>query len=435
MTSPRRPRAGTPRAASNDVVSPATEPTQPLEAPARPRPVSMISWVEGDVGASDDLTWDLEAYEAAPDALPEEDGGLLGAVVALGEHASIGEALPALVLLLARRCGCDIAAASFESAFGGGRRLVAAAREEGFDEALSAGLASLEGHELAGAITSALPGAVVGAWDLPVGARNVCTVWLARDAVAPTLDCELARAAGLALRAVMAGEALDVAGAIAESAQRRDRREVIVGRLTRAAAPSLAASHASLAAVQASLAAELAELRATAARHAPARAAAALLQEASGLAHDAWQVVSGVACLGDDASATCDASQVLQSASALAAPYLAPRAAVDVAPAPAPLVRVTPAALAEAAVVLMTRAAQRFVDAPGRVAVAVTAVSTGVEVEVRAVGAREPAGAREQDEAVADGFHRIFAERFGGAVEVVRDASGASRFRLTLPAA
>lgn len=403
-------------------------------AVARPRPLSMISWVE-DASADPSaghLTWDLD------DEAPVDDAAaVMESILAVGERSSVAEALADVAVMLARRCRCEIAALSFESSLPGGERLVAAARDDGFDAALSSGLASVSSGELADALITSLPAASVRAWELPVGARAACTVWLARDASPPSLDPALVRAAGLALRAVFAGEVLSGAGASSVDLVRRDRREAVIGRLTRAAVPSLVATHASLASVQASLAAELAELRMTAPRHASIRTSAALLQEASVLTHGAWQVVSGVACLGDDASLICDPAQVIQSAVALAAPYLAPRASIEIVPARLPLARVTPAALAEAVVVFVTRTAQRFAgrSSPGRVAVSATAGNGSVEVEVRALTAHDAANEREHDEVVAEAFHRLLSERVGGSAEVVRDAGGATRFRLTVPIA
>jgi hypothetical protein len=406
------------------------------EAVTRPRPLSMISWVEGSSDApGTPLTWDLDDEGPLDHAAT-----LLDEVVAVGDRDTIAEALPDVACMLVRRCGGEIAAISFESTLPGGARLVAAARGDGFDAALSSGLATLASAELADAITTALPESVVRAWELPVGARATCIVWLARDGATPELDAGLARAAGLALRGVLATEALAGAGTASPEPVRRDRREAIIGRLARAAVPSLVATHASIASVQASLAAELAELRMTAPRHASIRASAALLQEASVLTHGAWQVVSGVACLGDDASPTCDPAQVIQSAVALAAPYLASRVSIEVVPARLPLARVTPAVLAEAVVVFLTRTAQRFVErgeraSAGRLAVSATAGNGAVEVEVRALTAPDQTGGREHDEVVADTFHRLLSERVGGSAELVREASGATRFRLTVHAA
>lgn len=394
----------------------------------------MISWVEDAAPETPAarLTWDL-----ADEAPIDDAAAVMESVLGVGERASVAEALPDVAVMLALRGRCAIAALSFESSLPGGQRLVAAAREDGFDAALSSGLAAVSSGELADAVTTALPDAVVRAWELPVGARATCFVWLARDGSPPSLDPALVRALGLALRAVFAGEVLAGAGASSVDLVRRDRREAVIGRLTRAAVPSLVATHASLASVQASLAAELAELRMTAPRHASIRASAALLQEASVLTHGAWQVVSGVACLGDDASPTCDPAQVIQSAVALAAPYLAARASVEIVPARLPLARVTPAALAEAVVVFLTRTAQRFADraSPGRVAVSAAAGNGVVEVEVRALTAHDHAAGREHDEVIAEAFHRLLSERVGGSVEVVRDVGGATRFRLTVPVA
>jgi hypothetical protein len=131
---------------------------------------------------------------------------------------------------------------------------------------------------------------------------------------------------------------------------------------------------------------------------------------------------------------------VIQSAVALAAPYLASRVSIEVVPARLPLARVTPAVLAEAVVVFLTRTAQRFVErgeraSAGRLAVSATAGNGAVEVEVRALTAPDQTGGREHDEVVADTFHRLLSERVGGSAELVREASGATRFRLTVHAA
>jgi len=390
----------------------------------------MIAWTAD--GGRDAAVEDSRGCDGGPPAPGSPDDDLLSAALSIAERGTVGEALPALAHLLVARCRGQLGVLGFESPLGGGRKLLAAARVGGFDAALSAALASLDGHEVAHMLAEALPGAVLTAIDLAVGPRALCTFWLAREGAGPPPDATLLRTASMALRAAISREALEALGAMTESVQRRDRRDAIVGRLARAAAPSLVASHASLAAVQSCLAAELAEFRAVAAHRESPHAAAALLREASVFTHDTWQVVSGIACLGDDQSMSCNPSQVIQSVLALAAPYLAGRARIEVLPAHTPLVRVTPAALSEATVVLATRMAQRFVDGPGHITVAVSSTPVGAEVELRTVVTNDPPTAREQDEAMVGVFDGSFSERFGGAVTVVRDAAGGLRFRLVL---
>lgn len=134
---------------------------------------------------------------------------------------------------------------------------------------------------------------------------------------------------------------------------RRDRREAAIGKLLCAAAPAMVAAHASLATAHASLRSELAGFRVVAPLHPSTRVCASLLDDAWD-ASLVWEGVSAVASLADETSTTADAGGVIRAVAALVGPYVKGRAKVVTTAGALPNVRLAPAYLAEALVMLVT---------------------------------------------------------------------------------
>ena len=397
---------------------------------------SMISWVdEREADAPDDLTWsDPEPTRAHRGAVD------LGGFFAAADASSSFDALAFLGDACIRRWGCSAAVWALRSAVPGSERLVRVCLPGGQDDvALAAELSVLSEGDFSGALQATTPGSQITPIEVSVGGEGTCSLWLTWDASFPVvsrIEDDAVAAAGLALRAAMLSERLaGTASTTPVDLVRRDRREVAIGRLVSAASSSLVAAHASLAATHASIEAELAAMRAVAPLHPSARACVALVHEAEAASHSAWQVVSAVACLADDASRRCDPSQVLSSMAALLGPYLSRRATIEAQVTKLHTVRIAPAVLAETLAVLTTRVAQQFPEHPGtRVVLSGVETERGVELEVRGSSPQgTTANHQDHDAVVGEVYSRDFAARCGGYVEVLRDGVGATRFRVVMP--
>jgi hypothetical protein len=403
------------------------------------RPSSMIGWVEhrdAQAEVPDDLTWrDVVAEASAPARDLSAEAFLVAA-----DAATLHDAMRALSDASVATWGCDVVVWCITEPSPDSERVVFVRTRDGFDDLDAAiELAPVPADDLDRAVRHCSGAVDVIANELSTGDRFACTVWLAwrEGANAPhPPEATLLRAAAVSLRTVWLTSRLDATGARPTiDLVRRDRREAAIGKLLCAAAPLMVAAHASLASAHASLRAELVGFRALAPLHASPRACASLLEDAWEASQRVWEGVSAIAALTDEHSKVSDPSAVIRAVAALVAPYVARRATVVTAIEPLPRVGVAPAYLAEALVMFVARVAFQFSEgASGTVRIGATSAARGVEIVVCAEGAVRPGAAHfEQDAVVAEVYGRDFAMRCGAAVDVLRDALGATSFRVVLP--
>ncbi len=407
------------------------------------RPTSMIGWADHrDERAEvpDDLTWSDVAAPSPAAAIDDAIEPFLHAA----DAPSLHEAMRALSDACVSRWRCDAVVWSIADASPDSERVVFVRSADGRDEvAAAAELAPVPTSDLDRAVRHCLSAEDVITADLPTGERLRCAVWLAwrRGGDSPhALEASLLRAAGVSLRAAWLSERLeDLSPRSTLDLVRRDRREAAIGKLLCAAAPAMVAAHASLATAHASLRSELAGFRVVAPLHPSTRACASLLDDAWDASQLVWESVSAVASLADETSRTADAAGVIRAVAALVGPYVEGRARVVATTGALPLVRLAPAYLAEALVMFVTRVAYQFADGGGaRVEVRMSAAVSprGVEIDVCASAPSAPKVTHhEQDAVVGEVYGRDIAMRCGGSVEVLRDALGATTFKVLLPRA
>ena len=410
-------------------------------APAGRRPTSMISWIEAVSPPSevpDDLTWN-DVLPTPPARPLDED---LERFMAAADGGTTLDALRQLADASVARWGCDAVVWSVCDAAPDAERLVLVRTASGVDDRdAAASLARSSGREFDCAVRARLDAAEVITADLPAGESLRASLWLAWRALpggTPAIEPALLRAAGLALRAARLAERLDARSPRPSvDLVRRDRREAAIGKLLGVAAPAMVAAHATLASTHASLEAELVGLRIVAPLHPVTRVCASLLGDACAAARAMGAVAAAVSSLSDEASRTCDPSRVVAAIAALVAPFVARRAAIEVSCDALPYVRLAPAYLAEAMVMFATRVAFQFAEGgDARVLITGTSSPHGVEIDVCAAGSCAASSAHHgHDDVVADVYSRDLATRCGGAVEVRRDAAGATAFRVVLPRA
>ncbi len=407
------------------------------------RPTSMIGWAEHHeerAEVPDDLTWSDLAASSTPAPLDDTFEPFLHAA----DAPSLHDAMRALSDAYIARYRCDFVVWSVTEAAPDGERVVFVRAGDGRDDLDTAvELSPVPMGDLDRAVRHCLSAEDVITADLPTGEHVRCSVWFAwrRAGASPhTLDAPLLRAAGVALRTAWLSKRLtDVSPRAPLDLVRRDRREAAIGKLLCAAAPAMVAAHASLATAHASLRSELAGFRVVAPLHPSTRVCASLLDDAWDASQLVWEGVSAVASLADETSTTADAGGVIRAVAALVGPYVKGRAKVVTTAGALPNVRLAPAYLAEALVMFVTRVAYQFADGGGaKVEVRVSAAVSprGVEINVCASAPSAPKVTHhDQDAVVGEVYGRDLAMRCGGSVEVLRDALGATTFKVLLPRA
>ncbi len=402
------------------------------------RPTSMIGWTDDEARVDDvvpdDLTWGDVIPPCAQRPLDEDLDVFLGAADAGTLEGVIARLSDASVL----RWGCDAVVWLVDRVAQGGARELRVRTRDGVDDVSAATDLAAHGHDaLDESLRVRLGVCEVTTAALPLGDLARCAVWFGWRAPSTEprhVESSLLRAMAMSLRDVLLTERLTLA-----QPARRDRREVAIGRLMRAAAPSLMAAHASLASTHASLEAELVGLRVMAPLSETTRVCSALMADAWDNAQLAWEAISAVSFLADESTERSDPLRVANAVAALVRPYVARRARVDVARAEVPMVRVVPAWLAEVLVMLTTRIAVQFEEsaeggASACVRLRASLTARGVAIEIGAVGGVLAATSQhDNDQFVGELYDRELAQRCGGAVEVGRDALGATTFRVIVP--